>query len=69
MVGTQIVEFNVTSNGIIIDSELKEAYWGSTLKNSQMTGDFPVLPPGSTAISWSGGTVTEVVIWPHWREK
>lgn len=46
---------------VYIDSEIKEAYLGSTLKNRQMTGDFAVLNVGSNSISWTG-TVTEIVI-------
>ena len=34
--------------------------------NSCMTGEFPVLGEGNTAISWSGVTVTEVTVVPRW---
>ena len=66
MVGAQIIELTGVSASITIDSELQEAYKGSVLKNSSMTGKFPVLRPGANAISWSGG-VTKVVIQPNWR--
>ena len=46
---------------VYIDSEIKEAYLGSTLKNRQMTGDFPLLNVGSNSVSWTGD-VTEIVI-------
>lgn len=64
--GTQIVELTGVENGIVLDSEIQEAYWGETLQNSRMSGPFPVLKPGANAISWSGGTVTSVKITPRW---
>ena len=66
LVGTQIIELEGIEDGIIIDSELQEAYWEGVLKNSCMTGEFPVLGEGHTAISWTGGTVTRVTIIPRW---
>lgn len=64
--GTQIVELTDVENGIVLDSEIQEAYWGETLQNSRMSGPFPALKPGPNAISWSGGTVTSVKITPRW---
>ena len=66
MVGTTIVELTDVSGSIVLDSVLKEAYKGSTLMNSHMTGDFPVLRSGMNAVSWSGA-VTKVVVRPKWR--
>ncbi len=66
LVGMQIIELEGIENGIILDSELQEAYWDGVLKNSCMTGEFPVLGEGNTAISWTGGTVTRVTIIPRW---
>ena len=67
MVGTTPVELENIQGSITLDCELKEAYSGSTLMNSHMTGDFPRLQPGANAVSWSGA-VTKVVIQPRWRE-
>lgn len=64
--GTQIVELTGIEEGIVLDSEIQEAYWGETLQNSKMSGPFPALKPGANAISWSGGTVTSVKITPRW---
>ena len=64
--GTQIVELTDIEEGIVLDSEIQEAYWGETLQNSKMSGPFPALKPGANAISWSGGTVTSVKITPRW---
>ena len=66
LVGTQMIELEGIEGGIILDSELQEAYWNDTLKNSCMTGEFPLLGEGNTAISWTGGTVAQVKVIPHW---
>ena len=66
LVGTQIIELNGIDNGIVIDSELQEAYYGNVLLNSKMTGEFPVLGEGNTAISWTGGTVASASVVPRW---
>ncbi len=66
LVGTKIIQLTDIGNGITLDSELQEAYYGNELKNTQMTGEFPVLGPGNTAISWTGGNVTRVSVTPRW---
>ncbi len=66
LVGMQIIQLNGIEGGIVLDSELQEAYWNSALKNNCMTGEYPTLGDGNTAISWTGGTVTEVRIIPRW---
>lgn len=63
--GTQIVQLTGVESGIVLDSEIQEAYWDDTLLNAKMSGAFPVLAPGPNAISWSG-TVTSVKITPRW---
>ena len=66
MVGTTIVELEDISGSIVIDSVLQEAYQGTALMNDHMNGEFPVLKPGASAISWTGA-VTKVVVKPNWR--
>ena len=66
LVGTQIIELEGIEDGIILDSELQEAYWNDALKNSCMTGEFPALGEGNTAVSWTGGNVTSVSVTPRW---
>ena len=39
---------------VILDSEKQDAYWGESLKNRHMTGDFPVFEKGANVITWSG---------------
>jgi len=66
MVGTTIVELENISRSVVIDSVLQEAYQGTTLINDHMNGEFPVLKPGSNAISWTR-MVTKVVVRPNRR--
>jgi predicted phage tail component-like protein len=63
--GTDIVLADVVDN-VTIDSVLKDSYKGTVLKNSKMTGEFPLLTPGSNSFSWSG-TVTSVEVTGNWR--
>lgn len=51
---------------VTIDSVLKDSYKGTVLKNSKMTGEFPLLIPGENTVSWTG-TVTSVQITGNWR--
>lgn len=64
-VGTQIINLTGIVEGITIDSELQEAYYNNTLKNEQMTGEFPVLSIGNTAISRTE-SVSSVNVIPKW---
>jgi len=66
MVGTVIVELEGITGSITLDSELQEAYSGTTSMNSAMSGEFPILKPGMNAISWTG-EVTKVEVKPNWR--
>lgn len=66
MVGMSIVELSEVNGSITLDSELQEAYSGTTSMNSCMSGDFPELLPGQNAVSWTGN-VTRVEIQPNWR--
>ena len=66
LVGTKIIQLTDIEEGITLDSELQEAYYGSTLLNTKMTGEFPVLGTGNTAVSWTGGNVTRVSVTPRW---
>lgn len=50
---------------ICLDSENQQAYYDSTNMNDKMEGEFPVLPIGTTAISYTGG-VTSVEVAPRW---
>ena len=66
MVGTDIVELEGISGSITLDSQIHEAYSGTTGMNSAMSGEFPILKPGMNAISWTGN-VTKIEVKPNWR--
>ncbi len=51
---------------VIIDSLQEEAYLNGTFKNRNMTGEFPVLNPGTNTISWTG-SLTKIEIQPKSR--
>lgn len=50
---------------IELDSEMMNAYKGTTAANNQMSGAFPVLAPGKNNIAWTG-SVTRLEIVPRW---
>ena len=66
LVGMKIIQLTGIEDGITLDSELQEAYYGNELKNTQMTGEFPVLGAGNTAVSWTGVNVMRVSVTPRW---
>lgn len=41
-------------NTVVLDSEKQDAYWENTLKNRNMTGEFPLFEKGNNVIVWSG---------------
>ena len=54
--------------GLMIDSELQNAYSGTTNRNNLITlntGGFPTLSPGVNEISFSGG-ITKLEVTPRW---
>ena len=53
--------FPSDENSVWIDSEKQDAYWGDTLKNRNMIGEFPVFEKGNNVITWSG-TVESIQI-------
>ena len=64
--GLDVCSVNIEDEYITIDSEQEEAYFGSILKNRQMTGDFPKLNSGINEISWVGN-LTKIEVQPKSR--
>lgn len=62
-VGNDVID--LADSEIVLDSENMQAYYDGTNMNNQMAGEFPVLSPGSTGISWSGG-ISSVEVAPRW---
>lgn len=61
---------NIPADGIVLDSDLQDAYSPSKLENrnalvSLSGDDFPILRHGDTRISWTGG-IESVTLIPHW---
>jgi len=57
---------NLLSGSLILDSELKECYFGNVAQNNRMTGDFPVFNVGNNTITLGTG-ITKIEIEPRWR--
>lgn len=66
MVGMSIIELSEVNGSITLDTPLMEAYSNGISANRQMSGDFPTLGTGATAISWTGN-VSRVTVQPNWR--
>lgn len=70
-IGTNVLEIsdldgNLT-DGITIDTEARLAYSGDTNLTPTLNGDWPIIPTGTSTISWTG-TVTSISITPNWRD-
>lgn len=59
------ITFSSIDGFVMLDCELQDAYKGTTNKNSTVSGTFPVLKPGSNAISWTG-SISSVTMKPRW---
>ena len=66
MVGMSIIELSEVNGSITLDTPLMEAYSNGISANRQMSGDFPTLSMGATAVSWTGN-VSRVTVQPNWR--
>ena len=55
-------------DGVIIDSELEDCLTldGANLINDKLDGEFPLIPPGTWQVTWTGD-ITKVTITPRWR--
>lgn len=65
-VGGSTFEVANLPTGLVVDTELMDAYIGSNRYNDRMHGGFPVLVSGDNAVSWTGN-VTKIVVAPNWR--
>lgn len=63
-IGGTTITVSGNSGQIYLDSDLQDAYLGSTNKNSKVTPNFPVLEPGDNLVTISG--LTDVEIMPRW---
>ena len=65
-INSKLIALTNVVDYVTIDSQLVDSYKDTLLKNSEMSGDFPILQVGTNTISWAG-TVTKVEIIPNWR--
>ena len=66
MIGSRMIELKGVEGSITLNTELQEAYSGTTSMNSAVDGEFPMLPPEAVAYSWDGD-VSRIEIQPNWR--
>ena len=68
-VGSSTFTISDMPGGIMLDSETQDAYWGDPTtnlnNNVKVSGGYPVLQGGETAVSFSGD-ITAVQITPRW---
>ena len=60
------LELTGVNGSITLDTPRMEAYCGNVSANMKVSGDYPMLGTGATAISWSGN-VSRVTVQPNWR--
>lgn len=65
-VNDDLIEIKQINEGIVIDSEMQEAYYNSDNMNHQMLGDFPIFGIGENKIRLEGN-VNKIEILPQWR--
>lgn len=65
-INEEIIELHNVNGMIELDSELKECYDQTAMRNSLMYGEFPIFKVGENKISWEG-TVTNLYIKPNFR--
>lgn len=64
--GGRTVQIKSLDGSLTLDSELQDAYKGTINKNSTISApEFPALPPGESAVTWTGG-IQRVEIVPRW---
>jgi phage-related protein len=65
--GTTIdVVATVGEDHVVIDCEAQECYYGASSRNSKVSGGFPTIPVGTSAVTIGTG-VTKVEITGNWR--
>lgn len=64
--GGRTVQINSIDGSLTLDSDLQDAYKGIENKNNTISApEFPVLPPGESAVAWTGG-IERVEVIPRW---
>lgn len=66
VVAQQVIKLKNVEGSITLNTQILEAYNGAELANSKVNGEFPLLPPGSFSITWTGN-ITRLEVVPNWR--
>ena len=65
-IGDTTCELTAITDGMVLDCEEYEAYYGNQALNHVMVGPFPFIPPGETGLIFTGG-ITSIELEPRWR--
>lgn len=65
-INNKVINLRQISTAITIDSNMKNAFYGTLNLNNKMQGDFPVLKTEENDIFWTGN-VSKITITPNWR--
>lgn len=64
--GGVTVQIKSLDGSLTLDCDLQDAYKGTQNKNSTISApEFPTLPPGDSAVTWTGG-ITRAEVVPRW---
>lgn len=63
-IGSATITLASTTDYTDIDCESLDAYYGATNRNSNISGTFPVLNPGTNGVTLGSG-ITKVIIYPR----
>ena len=66
-VNDDLIEIKQINEGIVIDSEMQEAYYNNDNMNHQMLGSFPTFEIGENVIKLEGNNIDKIEILPNWR--
>ena len=66
LINDDLIEIKQINEGIVIDSEMQEAYYNNYNMNHQIFGDFPIFGIGENKIRLDGN-VNKIEILPQWR--
>lgn len=65
-IGSEAITLKNIVDYVTIDTPLMDCYKDTLLKNTDMDGDFPIIPVGESLFSWTG-SITKVEIIPNWQ--
>ena len=64
-IGSRTMTISDTTDYTDIDCESMDAYYEAENRNSNISGDFPILEPGENGVTLGSG-ITKLIITPRW---